>query len=71
MRRVFRLKKTWFGLTGTSLTICIGIPVIICILSFLNTGALNIPGTVVMFLIMVACAKGLQAIITVIKKRNK
>jgi len=65
------MEKQFWGLNKIALTICVGIPVIISMMSFFNTGVLNIPGTFVMFLIMVGFVKLIMVIMSIIKKLKK
>lgn len=65
------MKKTFFGLSKISVTICIGLPVIICFLAFVRTGDLNLGGALFLFLIMVGISRIVESIIVRMNKRKK
>lgn len=63
------MKKTYFGLSKTAITICIGIPCIIMILDFIYSGVLNPFSTLFLIIIMICFAKLIKFIIAKTRKK--
>jgi len=62
------MKDSYFGLSKTALTICVGVPCIIVLIAFLNTGKLDILAIGPGFIIMAGFAKVVNLIISKIRK---
>ena len=63
------MEKTFWGLSKVTITICVGVPCIIQVLSFINTGVINLAGTFFMIVIMIGFAKLIKFIISKVKNR--
>jgi hypothetical protein len=63
------MEKTFWGLSKVAITICVGVPCIIQVLAFINSGELNLIGTFFMIVIMIGFAKLIMFIFSKVKKR--